>query len=265
MVVSGHNNRIELIEAINLAVSGHNNSFQNIVCGNLQNMGYNNKFREVSQNAPSNFPYTPQAEPASNRANFSSSNGHSTVFQNHTTNHSHNSSSSPNTAQQLFSSGNIEGMPDFVSILNNVSTLVNNLYSNAQASPQGFNYVNMGATSTGSRSSSGPIFFNFSTSNQTTTTQPTTHYFPAGQEPSAQENSQAERERLKTIKRIINSYDVYKYSESEEEISCMICLDKLKAGNSVKSLNCCHTFHRKCIDHWLYVKLKCPLCQASIL
>ena len=31
-----------------------------------------------------------------------------------------------------------------------------------------------------------------------------------------------------------------------------------------KTLNCGHTFHRKCIDHWAATNPSCPLCRTSI-
>lgn len=64
------------------------------------------------------------------------------------------------------------------------------------------------------------------------------------------------------IKEIINKYNDFKYEETKgEENNCAICLDKLKTGDMVKALDCSHKFHNKCINNWLKVKLKCPLCK----
>ena len=54
------------------------------------------------------------------------------------------------------------------------------------------------------------------------------------------------------VRDIINSYSSFKYEEQKgEEKNCAICLDYLKSGQMVKSLNCTHTFHGKCINNWL--------------
>jgi hypothetical protein len=68
------------------------------------------------------------------------------------------------------------------------------------------------------------------------------------------------------IRAIINSYDAFKYEKKkdEEAHNCAICIDELKSGNMVKALNCAHKFHSKCINDWLKVKLKCPLCKQKV-
>ena len=64
------------------------------------------------------------------------------------------------------------------------------------------------------------------------------------------------------IREIINSYASFKFEAAKgEEANCAICIDVLKGGQMVKALNCTHKFHSKCINDWLKVKLKCPLCK----
>jgi len=41
---------------------------------------------------------------------------------------------------------------------------------------------------------------------------------------------------------------------------CVICQNRLKPGDVVKSLPCNHQFHPKCIDEWLYRSATCPMC-----
>mmetsp|Transcript_79250 Transcript_79250/g.183912 ORF Transcript_79250/g.183912 Transcript_79250/m.183912 type:complete len:279 (+) Transcript_79250:176-1012(+) len=46
---------------------------------------------------------------------------------------------------------------------------------------------------------------------------------------------------------------------------CPICLNLLKAGDTVRQLGVCgHTFHRSCIDLWLLRRGDCPLCKRTV-
>ena len=54
-------------------------------------------------------------------------------------------------------------------------------------------------------------------------------------------------------------------AQEAEAVNCAICIDVLKSGQMVKALNCSHKFHSKCINDWLKVKLKCPLCKSSVI
>jgi hypothetical protein len=78
------------------------------------------------------------------------------------------------------------------------------------------------------------------------------------------------------IRDIINSYAAFRYEEPSsggcstdrkeaEQSNCAICIDPLKTGQMIKALNCTHKFHSKCINDWLKVKLKCPLCKQSVI
>ena len=44
-----------------------------------------------------------------------------------------------------------------------------------------------------------------------------------------------------------------------------MCLERLLKGDEARRLPCAHTFHRTCIDSWLLVKRKCPLCNLNIV
>lgn len=64
------------------------------------------------------------------------------------------------------------------------------------------------------------------------------------------------------IKQIINSYTAFRFeAKSQEDTTCAICMETLKTGEMVKSLQCSHKFHSKCINNWLLQKLQCPLCK----
>lgn len=46
---------------------------------------------------------------------------------------------------------------------------------------------------------------------------------------------------------------------------CPICLTELQPGESARQLTVCgHTFHRSCIDLWLYRRADCPLCKCEV-
>jgi len=45
---------------------------------------------------------------------------------------------------------------------------------------------------------------------------------------------------------------------------CIICIEQFKTGQFKKTLLCHHTFHKKCIDGWLYCNNTCPTCRRKI-
>ncbi|CAF1210366.1 unnamed protein product [Adineta ricciae] len=49
------------------------------------------------------------------------------------------------------------------------------------------------------------------------------------------------------------------------EESCVICLDTIKTGDTVRQLVCGHSFHHHCVDPWLLNHRHCPLCNLDIL
>ncbi|XP_059625428.1 probable E3 ubiquitin-protein ligase XERICO [Cornus florida] len=48
---------------------------------------------------------------------------------------------------------------------------------------------------------------------------------------------------------------------------CVVCLNRMKGSDEVRELcNCCHMFHRECIDAWIDEgQVTCPLCRAKLL
>lgn len=47
-------------------------------------------------------------------------------------------------------------------------------------------------------------------------------------------------------------------------ISCTVCSETYKTGEYKRKLNCGHTFHKKCVDKWLKVHFRCPLCRQVV-
>jgi len=45
---------------------------------------------------------------------------------------------------------------------------------------------------------------------------------------------------------------------------CCICLDEFKFRSKVCRLECCHLYHKKCVEQWLIESPVCPLCKYDI-
>lgn len=54
------------------------------------------------------------------------------------------------------------------------------------------------------------------------------------------------------------------YKETEKSQACELCLDIFNEGDSVKTLECMHVFHARCIDNWMRSEAKCPVCNINI-
>lgn len=53
--------------------------------------------------------------------------------------------------------------------------------------------------------------------------------------------------------------------EVVQELTCCVCLDRFRATDVLRVLDCNHEFHRKCIDPWLQNKQTCPMCKFDIV
>jgi hypothetical protein len=50
--------------------------------------------------------------------------------------------------------------------------------------------------------------------------------------------------------------------EMKEEVEkCTICFGRMRKKRKIIKLDCNHKFHQKCIDKWLSMNPKCPLCR----
>lgn len=74
-----------------------------------------------------------------------------------------------------------------------------------------------------------------------------------------------ERKLGRRARRALASVELVVVAEGAEEGECTVCLDTLVVGEETRRLPCSHVFHRKCIDHWLLTRRKCPLCNLNII
>ena len=64
----------------------------------------------------------------------------------------------------------------------------------------------------------------------------------------------------------IKNIGKYKKIVSDLCSDCPICLDTLKVGEYSRTLDCNHTFHKKCIDRWFKKDHSdCPMCRKVII
>ncbi|KAJ8661943.1 hypothetical protein O0I10_002274 [Lichtheimia ornata] len=88
-----------------------------------------------------------------------------------------------------------------------------------------------------------------------------------GGEQAAQEHRAVRRKasRISNASKIDTSAIHNKQQEDEDdddEYTCVICLEKLEHGDTVRQLPCEHEYHCECIDPWLTSKSgECPLCK----
>lgn len=50
----------------------------------------------------------------------------------------------------------------------------------------------------------------------------------------------------------------------EDDCECSICMETLTVDNACQTRHCHHTFHTKCLKHWLMVYRTCPLCRENL-
>mmetsp|Transcript_29039 Transcript_29039/g.74632 ORF Transcript_29039/g.74632 Transcript_29039/m.74632 type:complete len:151 (+) Transcript_29039:27-479(+) len=51
--------------------------------------------------------------------------------------------------------------------------------------------------------------------------------------------------------------------ELSDEMSCSVCMAPYLDGETLRTLPCCHRFHRCCVDPWLARSNTCPICQTD--
>lgn len=54
------------------------------------------------------------------------------------------------------------------------------------------------------------------------------------------------------------------YINTEENITCAICLDDVQTGSPVPDLPCNHVFHLNCSEKWFAIKASCPVCKQRL-
>lgn len=60
----------------------------------------------------------------------------------------------------------------------------------------------------------------------------------------------------------VTVYSAVKEGDLDEE-QCTICRCEFEKDHSVKVLPCQHVFHPDCIDPWLRINKKCPICSRE--
>ena len=51
-------------------------------------------------------------------------------------------------------------------------------------------------------------------------------------------------------------------AQEQEAIECVICLDDIET--EWRDLECHHRYHKSCIENWIAIRAKCPMCMKSI-
>jgi hypothetical protein len=73
------------------------------------------------------------------------------------------------------------------------------------------------------------------------------------------------QERKNQIKSIGKYKKIKETTELAEE-SCPICLDSFTQGEYYRTLQCKHSFHKRCIDRWFKKDHSdCPMCRTKII
>ncbi|KAL4281243.1 hypothetical protein GQ457_03G025800 [Hibiscus cannabinus] len=65
----------------------------------------------------------------------------------------------------------------------------------------------------------------------------------------------------------LNKASSYEYCAAglAKASDCIVCLCRLRDGEQVRKLDCCHVFHKDCFDGWLdHLNFNCPLCRYPL-
>ncbi|XP_028990630.1 E3 ubiquitin-protein ligase RNF181 homolog isoform X2 [Betta splendens] len=53
--------------------------------------------------------------------------------------------------------------------------------------------------------------------------------------------------------------------DSDADTVCLMCHNNLNVGaGGIRELQCTHSFHRECIEEWLWRKQSCPTCHVQL-
>lgn len=52
--------------------------------------------------------------------------------------------------------------------------------------------------------------------------------------------------------------------DNHEKLECVICQEELLVSDDIRTLDCGHSFHKKCIDAWRRVNNNCPTCRDNL-
>lgn len=71
-------------------------------------------------------------------------------------------------------------------------------------------------------------------------------------------------DKLKTYNRNKKYLKISAYSGDDGDELCTICIEEFKSGEIIRTLQCKHFFHKKCIDEWFEKKYVCPNCNQPV-
>lgn len=69
---------------------------------------------------------------------------------------------------------------------------------------------------------------------------------------------------LNVIEASTVKYQFGKEEAKQEVCKCTICLSEYEVEEDVRRLPCMHLFHQACIDKWLIMDKRCPVCRVDI-
>ncbi|CAG8761568.1 2657_t:CDS:1, partial [Acaulospora colombiana] len=50
-----------------------------------------------------------------------------------------------------------------------------------------------------------------------------------------------------------------------DDAVCSICLSSYEDGEELRNLWCSHHFHKTCVDEWLILNRRCPMCRMDVV
>uniref|UniRef100_A0A1A9W0L8 RING-type domain-containing protein n=1 Tax=Glossina brevipalpis TaxID=37001 RepID=A0A1A9W0L8_9MUSC len=71
-------------------------------------------------------------------------------------------------------------------------------------------------------------------------------------------------DRMIIINTLLPSEEYNIETSNGDQLSCAICIDDLLSKEIIRTLQCNHRFHVKCIDKWLQSHSTCPMCRAHV-
>ncbi|KAL1915692.1 uncharacterized protein VTP21DRAFT_6451 [Calcarisporiella thermophila] len=110
--------------------------------------------------------------------------------------------------------------------------------------------------------------------------QPSTHSIPRPPSAAPNPNPARDGQRLRWISGIFRrkperrpqsslssaSQEITGYLEigNPEDATCAICLASYRDMEVLRVMLCGHHFHKECLDHWLPLNARCPLCKRNL-
>ncbi|OLY85284.1 RING finger protein 165 [Smittium mucronatum] len=62
-----------------------------------------------------------------------------------------------------------------------------------------------------------------------------------------------------------NAYENQEQTQTNYDLDCLICFEKINIGEDIRRIPCLHMFHRECLDQWLLERVgSCPNCRLDL-